>query len=226
MKKYLIGFVIGLILAAAVGLIYVNLKTKALQGENAQLKADYSALQNTTITLENANEKKIKAAMNQIASLTAKNDTLAQEKAGLVEKIMAQENKVATLHEQNKILLSQVQPVIDGNPALTMYVQNLHLEIGAQAEEIFTLKESVKNAEARAANSEAKFQAQSVISEAYKADWLSEKDLRLKGETRQNQLEKTVATLNLRPKWGTVALGGGTVVAAVAVVAVLVFGHR
>lgn len=226
MKKYLIGFVIGVILAAVAGIIYVGHKTKALTIQNAQLKADYSALQNTVISMENANEKKIKAAMGQIAALTAKNDDLAQANAGLTEKIMVQENKVANLHEQNKILLSQVQPVIDGNPALKMYVENLHLEIGAIEEEVFTLKEKVKNSETRAANSEAKFQAQLVISEAYKADWEEEKGLRLKGETRQSQLEKTVATLNLRPKWGTVALGGGTVVVAAVATALLVFGHR
>jgi len=223
-KDFLVGMGIGLLIGVVGLTLYWNSHSKTLMAENKRLKAEYEIVATRLDAMEKIDGQKIQAALKEVGDLQEKNDVLSKKNSELTQTVDILEANIGVLHAQNETLKTQVQPVIDANPALKMYFDNLTLEISEQSREIFTIKQKVVNAEQMAANSEKKFQDQSLISIAYKADLDGERALRLLAENRLSQQQKTILSLQKKATLGVIGTGTGLVISAVAVILLVL--HR
>lgn len=214
MKKYLIGGVVGALLALVAGYLWKGHEADRLAIENtvlteqlAQAKTEHQKW------LEDA-MKYIEGQDAQINELQGMTDSLMTVNADLENEINSLHGSSAAALAEAAALRAEVQPALDANPKLKTYVLHLEKVIRDQSDEIELYMKYTENWKQVAANSEKKYLAQVQISDTYKAAIDREAALRKATEQRLSLQDKRIALLSKHKKW---ALGATAIVIGAAI---------
>lgn len=218
MKKIITWLIVGIVAGLAGGYFIQSCRDAPLKKENAQLKADIALMKVVQTELEESSTKQIADLLEQIGGLQGNIDSLMTVNADLETDLENSRQDAAALEAQAGILMAEVQPVIDANPKLKLFVETILAQVANGKDQIFTLAKQVETWKGAFVSSEGKYQAQIKISADYKGLWEGEKGLRQKIEIRLNLQDKRVGILGARIRLTSTV---GVVGAAVGLLAIL-----
>lgn len=218
MKRLAAGILIGILIGLAGWYIYLSARDSPLKRENDALKKEIASAKTALEFLEKEASVKIEELLETIGGLQGNIDSLMFVSAQLEEEVERLRGESAALEAETAMLKEELQPVIDANPRLRVFVDGLFAQIAKERELGFTLARRCDTLEEAFLNSEKKSVALAEEVEIYKGLWTREKDLRGKVELRLNLQDKRVVSLERRITLTSVA---GVTVAVVALVAIL-----
>jgi hypothetical protein len=221
MKKIITWLIAGIVAGLVGGYLIQSCRDAPLKKENAQLKADIAPMKVAQTELEASSAAQISALLENIGTLQGNIDSLMTVNADLETDLENSRQDAAALEAQAGILMAEVQPAIDANPKLKVFVGNLLAQIANGKDQIFTLTKQVETWKGAFISSEGKYQAQLKISDNYKVLWEGENALRLKVE--QRLAIQDLRIVSLENKFRLIGIGG---IAVAAVAVVLLVSHR
>jgi len=195
MKKYIVGFIIGALVAIAVSNLVGVWQDAKLKDENAGLKADIKELDLKWASLEATSNKKIADLLESIGGLNGNIDSLMFVNSNLEEANRKRERENSVISAENKKMKTEIQPVLDANPRVKEFVSNLETINENQAKVIFTLKEQRTNDQSIILSWSEKYIAQVRISEEYALQLSAVKDRLDKEKTLTSLQGKTIQKL-------------------------------
>jgi len=195
MKKYIVGFIIGALVAIAVSNLVGVWQDAKLKDENAGLKADIKELDLKWASLEATSNKKIADLLESIGGLNGNIDSLMFVNSNLEEANRKRERENSAISAENKKMKTEIQPVLDANPRVKEFVSNLETINENQAKVIFTLKEQRTNDQSIILSWSEKYIAQVRISEEYALQLSAVKDRLDKEKTLTSLQGKTIQKL-------------------------------
>ena len=198
MKKIITWLIVGIVAGLVGGYLFQSCRDAPLKKENAQLKADIALMKVVQTELEASSAKEIAALLENIGTLQGNIDSLMTVNAELEVDLENSRQDAANLEAQAGILMAEVQPAIDANPKLRLFVGNLLAQIANGKDQIFTLTKQVETWKDAFANSELKGLGYKEGMDVYKGLWEGEKGLRQKIEIRLNLQDKRVGILGGR----------------------------
>jgi hypothetical protein len=195
MKKYIVGFIIGALVAIAVSNLVGVWQDAKLKDENAGLKADIKELDLKWASLEATSNKKIADLLESIGGLNGNIDSLMFVNSNLEEANRKRERENSAISAENKKMKTEIQPVLDANPRVKEFVSNLETINENQAKVIFTLKEQRTNDQSIILSWSEKYIAQVRISGEYALQLSAVKDRLDKEKTLTSLQGKTIQKL-------------------------------
>jgi len=195
MKKYIVGFIIGALVAIAVSNLVGVWQDAKLKDENAGLKADIKELDLKWASLEATSNKKIADLLESIGGLNGNIDSLMFVNSNLEEANRKRERENSVISAENKKMKTEIQPVLDANPRVKEFVSNLETINENQAKVIFTLKEQRTNDQSIILSWSEKYIAQVRISGEYALQLSAVKDRLDKEKTLTSLQGKTIQKL-------------------------------
>jgi chromosome segregation ATPase len=198
MKKIITWLIAGIVAGLVGGYLIQSCRDAPLKKENAQLKADIALMRVVQTELEESSAAQISALLENIGTLQGNIDSLMTVNADLEADLENSRQDAAVLEAQAGILMAEVQPAIDANPKLRLFVGNLLAQIANGKDQIFTLTKQVETWKGAFANSELIGLDYKKGMDTYKALWEGEKGLRQKIEIRLNLQDKRVGILEGR----------------------------
>lgn len=216
MKKIITWLIVGILAGLVGGYFIQSCRDAPLKKENAQLKADIALMKVVQTELETSSAKQIADLLDQIGGLQGNIDSLMTINGDLETTLETLGQTAADLGAQAEALKAEVQPAIDANPKLKLFVGNLLAQIANGRDQIFTLTKQVETWKSAFANSELISLDYKKGMETYKALWEGEKALRQKIEIRLNLQDKRVGILEGRIRLtstAAVVIGAGALVA-------------
>ena len=218
MKRLAAGMLVGVLIGLVGWYIYLSARDSPLKRENEALKKEIAMARVELEVLEKQSLARIEELTEQIGGLQGNIDSLMFVSAQLEEEAERLRGESAALEAETAMLKEELQPVIDANPRLRLFVDGLFAQVAKERELGFSLAKRYETMEEAFLNSEKKSVALAEEAELYKGLWTRERDHREKVELRLNLQDKRVVSLERRITLTSVA---GATVAVVALVAIL-----
>lgn len=171
---------------------------------------DTIAKKNEEVKVAHEREEALRQEKDEeIATLRGEIDSTNTVLSRYVERARKAEASAAARAEENERLRAEVQPVIDANPKLRSYIDNLHIEISDYKDTITNLRAALGQAQEREALYLKQTLALQETIESWKRQYENERGFRTALESAFAQSQIALRKEQAKRKWIAAAAGIG-----------------